>query len=693
MTDKKIIPEELVNTALNLLLKKDSENLKKIVTELIDNYDDSAITYLFKANLHKLEGNHNETINTFKKCLDMAPNYGEAHRQFSEYLRSKNKVKLSLSHANTAMSLNPSHAASYDTLGNALMANNSVEEAIISYKKGLELDPNLIELLNNLGNAYRKNESYLESINCFEKCLKLEPDKAIYYTNLALTYFEMEQYQKALSLTAKANDLNKNNPHVYTVTAHILTKLYKFIDAEKSYEHAIKLKNDYGMAYNGLANIQKLLGKLDECHDSLLKAFKFSTMIEQDYSNLLMVKNYLLGNDYKESLSEAKKFEDINFNKNEINNNFKNIKNKSRKLRLGFVSGDFYEHPVGYFVPNVLKNLNKEKFTLYGYYNNNISDEQTELIRNKFDYFTKINSLSVDQKYDKIQDDQIDILFDLSGHTARNSLDVFRKKPSPIQITWLGYCFTTGLSSMDYILCDEIVLPKNDEKWFVEKPIKMSNSYYCFSIPRYGLIDIKEKENNFDNFVYGCFSNSPKITNNVIKTWSKILNETENSLLYLKAKTYSDPQGYDWIINLFKDYGVDKSRIIFKGNSLRKDYLESYNNIDFVLDTFPYPGGTTTCEALLMGVPVVSLSGYNFLSNNGRTILENSALNKYIASSEEEYIKIAVSEGKNKKRFSVKNKEKIRTKFLNSPIMDGKTFADELERKLYNIWTSWLDGS
>lgn len=693
MNYEKKIPEKLVNEALEAIQNNNFKKLELSVSEMMDKYKDSAIAHLFNAKLYEKKGNHKEVIKAFEKCLDISPNYGEAHRQFSEYLRTTNKIKKSLDHAKKAQELNQNYVASYDTLGNALMANNNVKDAIDVYKKGLEINSDVVELNNNLGNAYRRNGDYKDSIHCFEKCLNLDPNKAIYFTNLALTYFEIEEYMKALSLSAKANDLEKENPHVFTVTAHILTKLYKFIDAEKSYEHAIKLKKDYGMAYNGLANVQKLLGKLDESYNSLQQAFKYSTIIEQDYSNLLMVKNYLLKNSYKESLSEAKKFEVLNFNKDEINTAFKNHKSKKRKLKLGFVSGDFYEHPVSYFMTNVLSNFNKEKFILYGYYNNYVQDEQTKLISSKFDFFKNFNDLSTDQKFDKIRNDEIDILFDLSGHTARNSLAVFRKKPSPIQISWLGYCFTTGLSSMDYILCDEIVLPKDDEKWFVEKPMKMSNSYYSFSIPRYGLTNIEEKKTNSKTFVYGCFSNAPKITKDVVKAWGTILKKTENSILYLKAKTYSDPQGQQWIMDLFESNGIDKSRIIFEGNSLREDYLKTYNNIDIILDTFPYPGGTTTCEALMMGVPVISLKGKNFLSRNGVTILENVELKEFIANNVENYIDIAISYAKKNKKSSLKDKIKIRKKFLNSSIMDGKGFCDELEIKLNDVWDEWLKGN
>ena len=690
MTNEKL-QKELVDKALVEIENKNRDQLKLVVEEMLNKFKNSSITYLFKANLHILEKNDEEAISSFEKCLNVAPNYGEAHRQYAEFLRITNNVKDSVIHARKSFELNPNYVAAYDTFGNSLMADNNVKEAITIYKKGLEINPNQVEILNNLGNAHRRNGDLNNSIVCFQKCIKIDPKKAIFYTNLALTLFEAEKYIEALNLASKANDLQRDNPHVYAVSGHILTKLYKFIDAEKSYSHAVKLDNRYSMAYNGLANTQKLLGKLDDCLNSLLKAYEFSNHSELDFSNILMVKNYLLNNSYKNILEEAKSYEKLNFNKKEIQTDFTNSPKKDRKLKIGFISGDFYEHPVGYFIPNTLTNLNKDNFTLYGYYNNQTNDNQTLVVKDSFDVFQNINNLSDKQKFQLIQDDKIDILFDLSGHTARNCLTVFRKRAAPIQISWLGYCFTTGLSSMDYIICDDFVLPEKDEKWFTEKTIRMSNSYYCFSLPKNQLIKIEEKNKNINNFVFGCFSNAPKITEEVINVWSKILKKTENSILILKSKTFSDKQGYKRILNLFEMNNVDKNRIIFEGNSIREDYLKSYNKIDMILDTFPYPGGTTTCESLLMGVPVVSLEGKNFLANNGKTILKNSSLDEFIAKSKKEYIEIANSFCKKENKSNTSTKENIRKRFLDSPILNGKLFAKELEEKLLKVWQVWED--
>lgn len=684
------LDKKIVNRAVEFLKKKDIENLEKTVDELFKNNNQSSITFLFSAALSALKFDFIESSKNFEEAIKISPNFSEAHRQYAELLRVNNKIEKALFHAKKAIELSPQNAAIYDTLGNVLIANGEINEAIEIYEKGLKIFPDLTTTINNLGNAYRRVGRIEESILCFERCIKNNPDQAVYFTNMALSYFDLGNYKQALESVKKANNLVQNNAHVYVVTGHILTKLYKFSDAEKSYKHAIKLNPKYSSAYNGLANVQKLLGKLDECLENIKTVLKYSTLIKEDYSNLLLVENYLFENDYEKSYISAKKYQDLFPNNKEIPK-FTNNKNKKRKLKIGFVSADFYEHPVGYFLDNFLSNLRKDSFEIFAYYNHKQFDLQTNLLEKQFDHFAVIKNFSDNEVFNKIRSDKIDILFDLSGHTALNRLGVFQMKAAPIQISWLGYCYTTGLENIDYILCDNIVLPKKHEKWFVEKPIRMSNSYYCFSLPREHPILIKQKINNNNSFHYGCFSNAPKITNEVISLWSKILKETKNSKIILKAKSYSDRQGYQRIIDIFKDNNIDPSRLLFEGNDERENYLKSYNKVDVILDTFHYPGGTTTCEALYMGVPVITMKGDSFLSNNGATILKNSNFNNFIAYTKQEYADIAISLYNKRESLNKESKEKIRKKFMSSSILDGKLFADEFEKKLYKVWGEWCD--
>ena len=263
------LDKKIVNKAVEFLKKKDIENLEKTVDELFKNNNQSSITFLFSAALSALKFDFIESSKNFEEAIKISPNFSEAHRQYAELLRVNNKIEKALFHAKKAIELSPQNAAIYDTFGNVLIANGEINKAIEIYEKGLKIFPDLNTTINNLGNAYRRVGRIEESILCFERCIKNNPDHAVYFTNMALSYFDLGNYKQALESVKKANNLVQNNAHVYVVTGHILTKLYKFSDAEKSYKHAIKLNPKYSSAYNGLANVQKLLGKLDECLENI----------------------------------------------------------------------------------------------------------------------------------------------------------------------------------------------------------------------------------------------------------------------------------------------------------------------------------------------------------------------------------------------------------------------------------------
>ena len=256
--------------------------------------------------------------------------------------------------------------------------------------------------------------------------------------------------------------------------------------------------------------------------------------------------------------------------------------------------------------------------------------------------------------------------------------------PTPIQISWLGYSGTTGHSNIDFILCDKIALPEKEEKWYTEKPLRMPNSYYCYTQPFEKNIQIKQHEKDYT--IFGCFNNVKKLNEDVLNVWSEILNKTKKSKLILKFHDYEDKDVRKDILNIFCNNNVSKDRIIFLNGSSFNDYIEDFNKIDISLDPFPYPGGTVTCHSLYMGVPVITLKGDDFLSRNTENILINSNLESFISKTKSEYIKNAIFFANDKNRIK---KEAIRNSFLSSPILDGKRFSKDLKIILREKWKEY----
>jgi predicted O-linked N-acetylglucosamine transferase (SPINDLY family) len=276
---------------------------------------------------------------------------------------------------------------------------------------------------------------------------------------------------------------------------------------------------------------------------------------------------------------------------------------------------------------------------------------------------------------DKIRADRIDVLFDLSGHTARNRLLAFARKPAPIQITWMGYVGTTGLAAMDYILADRHEIPEGVEQYYAEKVLRMPDGYVCYEPPSYAPSVSPLPALKLGHVTFGSFNNPSKITPHVVKVWSKVLNRIPRSHLVLKYRGMGDAFMIKRLSEAFAHYGIDRQRVECLGRSPHPILLEEYNRIDIALDTFPYNGGLTTCEALWMGVPVITCPGETFASRHSLSHLSNVGLTETIADTFDEYVDLAVSLANDySKLATIRNG--LRERVANSPLCDGERFAE-----------------
>ncbi|MAZ80004.1 MAG: hypothetical protein CMD72_04585 [Gammaproteobacteria bacterium] len=676
----------IINLAVDKIDNSKLDELQLIVEEMVGKFPNGSTSWLFLSIFYNLKNNSIKAEEAIKNALKINPNYGEAHRIYSDILKKSGNKKAALEHGLISVRINPNNASALDTLGTAYASINDHQNAELAFKKGLNINPNLAVIHNNLGNTQRHLGKHNESINSLLKAKELSPKTIEIYNNLSITYFENQEYDKALDILKQTNDIkiiNKENVvDLYTSYAHICMKIYQYKKAEEYYKKALSLNEDFSSANNGLGELFAKFCKHNKSIDYFEKSIRKSPKIENSISNYLLSFNYCLNKKNEEKYNETLKFAKLI--KVFAKKNHKNIKDPNKKLKIGFVSGDFYNHPVAHFLLNPLKYLNDYNFETYAYNNYHLEDKFTKKLKKEFTYWRDIFALTDDKIFELLEDEEIDILFDLSGYTARNSIKIFKKKLSPIQISWLGYSGTLGLKEMDYILCDKIALPKKDEKWYFEKPLRMSNSYYCLSLPFKK--NIKIEYNEKDSIVFGCFNNVKKLNDDVLTLWSKILIKIDNSILFLKFHDYENQEIRDKILEFFIDKNIPKERIVFSFGSSLREYLEDFNKIDISLDPFPYPGGTISCHSLYMGVPVITLEGNDFLSRNTENILINCKLKDFIAETKEQYIDIAINLAKNKRSL---DKERIRKCFLNSPLVDGQSFSNELKIKLREVWKEY----
>ncbi len=398
-----------------------------------------------------------------------------------------------------------------------------------------------------------------------------------------------------------------------------------------------------------------------------------------------VVNNYFYDWGIEDYFKYSKKFKTI-FPKLEV----KNIKeinySLNKKIKIGFVSCDFIgNHSVTYFVKNTIKNIDKVKFeiSVYQVGKNSVLEESSKELKNNADNWHDLTNFSNQEIINKIQDDKIEILFDIMGLTNVNRIEIFNNRVSPTQISWLAFCNTVGFDDIDYLVADKNLIYDNEDKYYSEKIIKLNKIWNCHSGFSYKRIkpNLPYKRNKYITF--GSFNNFLKISDEVVRTWSKILKSVKNSKLILKSSFSYQTKN---IISKFKSYGVEKQIRFFDRQYYLdiEDHLKLYNEVDIALDTFPYNGVTTTFEALWSGVPVLVMKGYNFNSRCGESIVINGNLDYFIAKNEDEYFKKAVYLSKNIDKL-IFYRNHIFDNILNTPLYDSAAFSKDLENELLKL--------
>lgn len=510
-----------------------------------------------------------------------------------------------------------------------------------------------------------------------------------------------------LGISKLRNKLSKEKDFIYSKNLFLdaYTKDPNFIDALcnyalvstklKNFSHAreelIKKRNiGYNKKINEtLAQIYYFEGNVD-LQIQLLKEIDNNNQLNiKNASLLLFSMNYSSNYDHTDYLYYSKKIDKIfSIPINEI----KKLKQISLDdgLKVGFVSPDFREHSVYFFLKSVLKSLKKDniKIIAFNLANKDHLDHVSEELKKEFDEWVDLSELPDFDSADLIIKKKINILFDLAGHTFNNRFRIFKYKPAPIQISWLGYINTTGIKEIDYVIVDKHLIKNGEENLYTEKVLRLPKIWNChFGLSdKISINDPPMKKNGFITF--GCFNHLNKISDKCFDVWVKILKEIHNSKLILKLSSKDTEMIRLKLINKFQQANINESRFSFEGyKTKREDHLKMYNLIDISLDTFPYPGVTTSFESIWMGVPVLTMKGYNFLSRCGESINMNLDLEDFIASNEDDYIKKSILISKDYQKIYNLRKS-LRTKALKSALFDQNSFGDDFSKLILNLYKS-----
>jgi len=647
---------------------------------------------LAQAEQYARSGAYADAQNILRKVID------KERTNLSAWLMLGQMYGMQLAHADAeqafaqAARLNPRSLDAQAYLGLACMQQGKDEQAVIAFKLALDIQPHLAMALANLVSLLHKLERQREALTYQERWLAAEPNSCIAHYSAGVIYQTLHQLAQARKHYEQVLALGAGGVSVYSTQLNLGVVCYGLRDFDAAVAHsrqALAIKPDCAVSHYNIGNAQKEQGRHDEAIASFEHALRFDPGFSDAHSNILFCMNY--GQDYDAQRIYERHIEwaGRHATRYAISSPHSNVRDPHRPLRIGYVSADFREHPVGFFLEAVLQYHSSSNCEIYCYFNSAQEDAVTARLRAHVSNWRQISALDDDAVAAMVRADSIDILVDLSGHTSGSRLLVFARKPAPVQVSWLGYCNTTGLGNMDYLLADSGVIPPATTQRFSEQVLRLPSSYLCYLAPEYApaVVDPPCIANGYVTF--GCFNNLAKVTEYMLELWAEILHKVPDARFILKSKQLADPvvlQRYrDW----FNARGVEAERVVLDGRYLdHAGLLGYYGKLDIALDTHPYSGVTTTCEALWMGVPVVTLAGERFISRNSAALLTNVGLDDLIASTPQQYIAIAVALACDHARLA-QLRSVQRERFKTSPLGNATLFVKNLEAAYRDIWKKW----
>jgi len=631
-------------------------------------------------------GNFPEGIRHFRKCLKFRPDFAPAHGYLGDALIEMKSFREAIVSLKRAVALAPEWAEAHSNLGYALHESGAFAEAVACYETALLLRPDAAATHNHLGNALLKLQRWEEAEQKFRRALDLAPDFVAARNNLGLLLAMKGQNDDAEACFRRVVELDSGYASAYGELANLATQKGRVLEAEKCCRKALELVPNYVSAHSLLATALASQGRYPDAERHFIEALRINPNNFEVYCSLLFFYCFRDQAASEKAIEIGRQCSQM-LAKQASPGRFKAWSTNAmpNRLRVGLVSGDLKTHPVGYFLESVLIRLDLDRVELFAYPTVSHEDALTRRIRPYFSRWTPISGMSDYGAAQMIQQDAVHVLLDLSGHTAHTRLPVFAWQPAPVQATWLGYFATTGIEQMDYLLADAVSVPEGNQGQFTEEIWYLPETRLCFTTPADDVAVAPLPSADKGSVTFGCFQNPSKINDEVLRVWSQVLAGVPDARLRIQTKQFSDPRFVEHFRGRCRACGIDEARLILVGELPREQYFAVHADVDMILDTFPYPGGTTTCEALWMGVPTVTLAGNTMIARQGASLLSAAGLNDWIASSEAEYVDKAIAFAEDLPGLNAL-RSGLREKVLASPLFDAARFARHLEEALWGMW-------
>ena len=602
-----------------------------------------------KANLLQAAGRMTEAVEAYRRALDIDPRFAPGWNELGAAQFMAGRSDEAIASFQRAAELNPNDAGSHFNLAQAISAGGETARAMEAVDRALSLQPRYAQAWNQRGVILMSMGRTDDAVDAFSRAVQFQPGLAIAFNNLGVAEQKRFHFDKAIA----------------------------------AHRRAIELQNNYGDAYGNLAQALSMSGE----PDAALETYRLARQRAADrrcMSSMMFFLHTHPDFDAKAIAREHRDWEDT-FARPLYSQiaPHTNDRNPDRRLRVAYLSADLNENPAGRFMLPVLENHDRDQVEIVCYYNLAQSDAMTNRLKTHADEWHEIWRLSDAELAQKIRDDRIDVLVDLMMHSKGSRLLALARKPAPVQVAYLAYCSTTGVSAIDYRISDPCLDPPGvDESIYVEKTARVSASYWVYPPPEAAPEVSPSPSESGGPMTFGCLNNFWKISRVTIEMWRELLQRSPNSRLLVHC--HEGPQRQKLIERL----AADASRVDFVAFQPAPEYFRTFSRIDISLDPFPYGGGTTTCDSLWMGVPVISRRGDTAVSRGGSTILSNVGLRDLVVDNGDDYVKNAIALASDPNRLR-ELRTTLRDRMRHSPLMDGPRLARDLEAIYRTAWRDW----
>ena len=632
-------------------------------------------------------------ISSAQKLTEIAPLQGQAWHMLGVGLAQKKSPAEASEALKRATQLLPENPFILCSLGNALGEIGHKEEAVAAYDKAIQLKPDFAMAYNNRGNALKDLLLRKEAFSSYSKALALKPDYADVYSNMGVLHKQLGDFQEAICAFEKAIELNPGLITAHNNLASALRSVGRLQESLRKCEYVLNAQPNVVEHWSNYAYTLADSFQLDDAIQCFIKALSIypddaGENARQTLCSLFFILNYHpdlsaeaiydVYRDYERKFGAPYRA---------MWAPFKQAKLPDRKLKIGYVSAAFAMHPCKFFLEPLMSHHRHDDFEIYGYAEIDKVDEFTGRYKSYCDHWLVTTGMPDQQLADRIREDEIDILVDISGHTGGNRLSVFARKPAPVSLHWLDFGYTTGLKAIDYYLTDHPTIPVGTEHVFSEQPWRLPRSALAYR-PGPGMGEVSALPAEKNHFItFGTLTRSIRINYRVVRAWVAILKAVPNSTLIIDSGSFRNAEVQELMAGKFTALGIERERIQIGCHSPPWDTMRQ---IDIGLDCFPHNSGTTLCETLYMGLPFITLAGRPSVGRLGASILSAAGYSQWIAYSEQEYVEKAIKLASDIPALA-ECRRTLRQKMQTSSLMDESGFAKDVEQAYRQMWQRYCE--